>query len=52
MKLNFNQDFVSFFAKMIAVIDFTRVQNFLLSSEYSVFNSTVTYILCAITLLQ
>ena len=32
-------------------MDFPRLRNFLLSSGYSVFNSTVTYILCAITLL-
>ena len=51
MGLNFNRNFVSFFAKMNGFIDFTRVYNFLLSSKYSVFNSTVTYILCAITLL-
>ena len=49
MGLTFNGNFVSVFAKMNGFIDFTRVHNFLLSSEYSVFNSTVTYILCAIT---
>ena len=35
----------------MALIDFTRVHNSLLSSDYSVFNSTETYTLCAITLL-
>ena len=50
MRLNFNHNFVSFFAKNERLlIDFTRVYNFSLSSEYSVFNLTLTYILCAIT---
>ena len=40
-----------FSQKSTILIDFTRVHNFLLSSEYSVFNSTVTHILCAVTLL-
>ena len=49
---NFKHNFVSFFAKINGFdYNFTRVRNFLLSYKYCVFNSTLTYILCAITII-